>query len=203
MNEHRAVAAAENPFSTRRVRPGALPFLFGTDGDAAHLADRLRNNGWWGQIVGPHGSGKSALLATLVPAIERAGRQAVIIELHDRAGRLPSHWKRAIGGNDAFVLAVDGYEHLTRWRRFQLKRFCRRAAVGLLVTSHTPVGLPGLFHTAASLELARRIVEQLQRDHPPHVAAEDVAEPFSRHGGNLRETLFDLYDLYERRRRGT
>ena len=32
---------------------------------------------------------------------------------------------------------------------------------------------------------------------------EDVAGRFSRHGGDLRELLFELYDLYEQRRRQT
>ena len=46
-------------------------------------------NGWWGEILGPHGAGKSALLATLIPAVERAGRRPVLVELHDGQRRLP------------------------------------------------------------------------------------------------------------------
>ena len=34
---------------------------------------------------------------------------------------------------------------------------------------------------------------------PPFTAAE-LTECFARRGGNLREVLFDLYDLYEQRR---
>jgi hypothetical protein len=30
----------------------------------------------------------------------------------------------------------------------------------------------------------------------------DIAASFARHCGNVREVLFDLYDLYERRRTG-
>ena len=30
------------------------------------------------------------------------------------------------------------------------------------------------------------------------VRREEVAERLERHGGNLREALFDLYDLYQR-----
>jgi len=29
-----------------------------------------------------------------------------------------------------------------------------------------------------------------------------IAELFARHGGNIRELLFDLYDLFEQRRKG-
>lgn len=193
----------ENPFSASRVRPGAIPFRFAADQNAERLVDRLRRNAWWGQIIGPHGSGKSALLATLGQALQLAGQGTFIIELHDGQRRLPLDWKHPPQWNASAVLIVDGYEQLNRWNRFRLKRFCRRNELGLLVTAHAPVGLPDLFHTAADLQAAQQIVEQLQRDRPSHVTAEDVAERFSHHGGNLRELLFDLYDLYERRRRQT
>ena len=169
----------------------------------AQLVDRLRQNAWWGQIVGPDGSGKSALLAALVPAIKHAGRRTLVIELHDGQRRLPLDFRRAAESGRSTVLIVDGYEQLGLLSRFRVKRFCRRAGLGLLVTAHAPVGLPDLFHSAVSLQLAQQIVEQLQREHPSHITPEDVAERFSLHGGNLRELLFELYDLYERRRRGS
>ena len=201
MNERHRSASPENPFCTRRVRPGGVPYLFGPGQTVATLVQRLRHGGWWGQIVGPHGSGKSALLAALVPAVEQAGRQPRVIELHDRQRRPPWDLVRAGGPDDSVQLIVDGYEQLSRWNRFRVKRFCRRHGAGLLVTAHVPVGLPELCQTAPDLELARQIVDQLQRGYPAHVTPDDVAECFSRHGENLRETLFDLYDLYERRSR--
>ncbi len=203
----------QNPFSATRVRPGAVPFQFAAGQTAAALADRLRQHAWRGQIIGPHGSGKSALLATLLPAIERAGfsggqglsggqgRRTRLIELHDGQRRLPIDLGKSPELDSSMVLIVDGYEQLGRFSRFRLKRFCRRRGPGLLVTAHAPVGLPDLFHTAVDLPLAQRIVERLGRGLPRRVTAEDVAERFSRHGGNLRELLFDLYDLYEQRRR--
>lgn len=202
MSQQHQPAATENPFCSSRVRPGALPFLFAANENTAQLVDRLRQNGWWGQVVGGHGSGKSALLAALVPAVKRAGRRTLLIELHDGQHRLPIDLRHAEGLDSSTVLIIDGYEQLGLWARFRVKRFCRRVGLGLLVTAHLPVGLPDLFETAVNLELAQQIVEQLQRQHPSHVTPEDVVEQFSRHAGNLRETLFDLYDLYERRRRG-
>jgi hypothetical protein len=202
VNEHPRPATAENPFCSRRVRPGGLPYLFASGATAADLVDQLRRNAWWGQVVGPHGSGKSALLATLMPAIERAGRRTLLVELHDGQRRLPVDLRRTPDLGGSTVLVVDGYEQLGLWHRLRLKRFCRRRGLGLLVTAHAPVGLPDLFHTAVNLEMAQQIVEQLQRGHPPQVTAEDVATRFSRHDGNMREVLFDLYDLYQLRRRG-
>ena len=202
MNEADRPDTVENPFCSRRVRPGGTPYLFAAGEDAPRLVDRLRGIAWCGQIVGPHGSGKSALLAALVPAIEQAGRRTLLVELHDGQRRLPLELQSGPDLDRATVLIVDGYEQLGQWQRFRLKRFCRRGELGLLVTVHAPVGLPDLAHTSANLELAQQIVEQLQLGHPPHVTADDVAQRFALHGGNLRELLFDLYDLYQRRRRG-
>jgi len=191
----------ENPFCSRRIRPGALPFLFAVDESLDKLIERLRRSGWWGQIVGPHGSGKSALLAALVPSIERAGRHAVVFQLHNSCRRLLAEFRQAVGSDSATVLVIDGYEQLGRWSRFRLKRYCRQRGLGLLATAHSSVGLPDLFRTEVDLDLARKVVEQLGQGYPPHVDAADVTERFRQRDGNLRETLFDLYDLYEERRR--
>ncbi len=78
MNASDQPPAADNPFSTCRTRPGAIPYVFPPGQSAAALIERMRESGWRGQIVGPHGSGKSALLATLAPAIEASGRPAVM-----------------------------------------------------------------------------------------------------------------------------
>ena len=81
-------ADVENPFCTSRIQPGATPFIFPPGDSISQLVDRLREDNWWGQIIGPHGSGKSALLATITAAVERAGRRAVLVELHDGQRRL-------------------------------------------------------------------------------------------------------------------
>jgi len=191
----------ENPFSTRRVRPGAIPFLFDADHSAGRIIDRLRRHGWWGEITGPHGSGKSALLATLCPALEQAGLETCLIELHDGQRRLPADFRAAAKMHPPAVLIVDGYEQLGRLSRFRLKRLCRRGKLGLLVTAHGHVGLPEVFRTTVTIELVRRIVADLQADCRLLVTAEDVDARFWQHAGDVRELLFDLYDLYEARRR--
>ena len=201
MNEPQQPTTSENPFCSRHVRPGGIPYLFASGQSAAHLVDRLRQNAWWGQIVGPHGSGKSALLAALMPAIEHAGRRPLLVELHDGQRCLPLDLKHTADLDCPAVLIVDGYEQLGFWQRLRLKRFCRRRGLGLLLTAHAGVGLPELFQTSVTAELAQQIVERLQRGHPEYVTAEDVAKRLADRGGNLREMLFDLYDLYQQRRR--
>jgi len=141
-------------------------------------------------------------LATLHPAIERSDRSVCTIELHDGQRRIGVNLEDTVDVDTPAVLVIDGYEQLGRLSRWKVKRFCRQHRLGLLVTAHTPVGLPDLFETTVTVELAQKIVEQLQGESARCVTAEDVALRFSHHKGDLRETLFDLYDFHQQRRRG-
>ncbi len=192
---------SDNPFSAGRIRPGAMPFLPASGQAIDSLLRRLRENGWWGQIVGGHGTGKSSLLCALLPAVRQAGREPLLVELHDGQRRLPGGLRSIARLRSPAVLLVDGYEQLARWNRFRLKQFCRRRGLGLLVTVHRPAGLPELFRMVVDVEQAWRIAAQLQAPYRPLVSRQDVAECLCRHDGNLREALFDLYDLYQRRNR--
>ncbi|MHC4405394.1 MAG: hypothetical protein ACYTG0_37585 [Planctomycetota bacterium] len=200
MSDFHEAARADNPFSTQHVRPGAIPFLFPHGHGAATLVDRLQSNRWQGQIIGPHGSGKSALVATLIPVMEARGRRTVLIELHDGQRRLPVNLRRMAELTETAVLIVDGYEQLAFCSRWVLRRRCRRRGLGLVVTAHASVGLPDLFRATTSLGLAGQIVGQLQGENPNRVSAEELRRRFAVHDGNLREVLFDLYDWHEERR---
>jgi hypothetical protein len=199
MNDTTHSPTAENPFCTRRVRPGATPFIFPPHENADTLVDRFRQHGWWAQIIGPHGSGKSALLATLTPAIQRAGQLTALVELHDGQRRLPLDLRNDRRLHPPAVVIVDGYEQLSQWSRLVLKRFCRRRKLGLLVTTHDPVGFPELYRTAATVALAEQIVGELLAGRESPFTSDELTACYSRHHGDLRETLFDLYDLYQQR----
>ena len=191
---------ADNPFSTRHTRPGAIAFRFDDGESIEALVDRLREQDWWGQIVGPHGSGKSTLLAALLPALEAAGRQVELVTLHQGERRLPfdrTSWSRF---SSSTQLVVDGYEQLGWFARWSLARSCRRQGCGLLVTAHCDVGLPALFTTQPSLELAREIVRGLVGTDEALFTDADIESAWTARHGNLREMLFDLYDLFEARR---
>jgi ABC-type branched-subunit amino acid transport system ATPase component len=195
--------AGENPFCTRRIRPGAVPFCFPSGVDIDKLLDRLRRNQWRGEIVGPHGSGKSTLLASILKALEQAGPQAVCFELHDGQRSLPRDWRRktmTAALSRPAIVVVDGYEQLSLWSRFCLKSHCRRRHLGLLVTSHAATGLPEIYRTSASLDMALQIVEQLMQKEHITIPANVVADSLARHGADIRELLFYLYDFFEQQR---
>jgi hypothetical protein len=186
-----------NPFSARRLSPGASPYLFPAGENTAALLARLQQNDWWGEIIGAHGSGKSSLLAALMPAIREEGKQVRLVELHDGQRQLPPDIYRRGAIPPGGLLVVDGYEQLSRWSRLRTRRHCRRVPCGLIVTAHSPVGLPELFHTSPTLEMVQRLVEQLLEGRPMPWPAKELGDRFERHGANVRELLFELYDLYE------
>jgi hypothetical protein len=186
-----------NPFSTRFIRPGAIPFVFPDGQSAAQLVERLREQSWWGQIIGPHGSGKSTFLAALKPVLESTGQSVISVSLHQGDRRLPPLDRENLSASS--LLIIDGYEQLSWWSRRRIKSICRRHGAGLLVTAHTNVGLPTIFFTQPTEELAHAVVARLHSAGETSVTREDVSAAFAATDGNLRETLFRLYDVYQRR----
>lgn len=153
-------------------------------------------------IVGPHGSGKSTLLVHVASALGRQGRPALVVRV--RSWRdIPRLVAVLRTRNRHGVLCVDSWESLglaggvVRW----LARVTGRR---LLVTSHERAGFPELIRTVTSDRLLRAIVEGLPESTAwfgEAVLPDDVHDAFVRTGGNLRDALGDLYDLFERRAR--
>lgn len=187
-----------NPFSTRAVRPGAIDYRFPPGESPDTLLTRLQDNHWWGEIVGPHGSGKSTLIETLRQPLLDAGRSIRQFTLTAGQRRLPmeagdrSHW------DDQTQVIVDGFEQLGWWQRRSLQRACRRRGCGLLITAHASFGFPAVFHPTTSVDLTEQLVAALLSDRAAeHVSAAEIKDTFRRHAGNMREIFFDLYDRYE------
>lgn len=189
-------AGASNPFATRFTRPGAIEFLFPPGESPDSLVERLRANAWQGEIVGPHGVGKSSLLAALAEPLAAAGRVVVQAALHQGETTLPApldDWK---AWDATTQVVVDGYEQLTWWSRSKLAWRVRERKAGLLVTSHAATGLPLLISVAPKLEVALQVVRQLVPD-DQLITDDEVEHTFLACRGNIREMLFQLYDLYQ------
>lgn len=190
------MTTASNPFSTRFIRPGAIDYLFPPGISAESLAQQLQQQHWRGSIIGPHGSGKSSLLAALIPAFENQGRHVVHQQLQGGQRQLDWPALQSREWTNHTLVIIDGYEQLSRWQRTLLSLRCWRRNSGLLVTAHQPVGLPLLFTTKPSLELALSIVQRILPASDDHITPFDVTEAYTRHQGNLREMLLQLYDTY-------
>ena len=59
--------------------------------------------------------------------------------------------------------------------------------------------LPVIYQTAIDVPRAWRVVERIQDGFTPLVRLSDLVERLAQRHGNLREALFDLYDIYEER----
>jgi hypothetical protein len=191
----------DNPFATCWTRPGRIAFRF-VDGESSErLVTKLATQNWCAAIIGPHGSGKSALLETLRPALIAAGKEVHLISLHDRQRRLPADFIPAENSASNLVLVVDGYEQLSLLERWRLSRICRRNSRGLLVTAHSPTRYPTLIRTSPNLAIIEQLTADLCREVSTSVTPNDVAASHAIHGSNVREIFFDLYDRHEQRRR--
>lgn len=189
-----------NPFSTRYTCPSAVDYLFPVGTDTGQVVDKLHDAAWWGQIIGPHGSGKSTLLNTLVPALKQAGRSVAFYTLHRSERRLPIDRAQTRAWDSNTQVIVDGYEQLGWMQRIWLRRKCLAQRTGLLVTAHRCMGLPLLWQTTTSTDLAWQIVMRLlARPNYDCISRADVEEAYKTTQGDVRETFMALYDLFERR----
>ena len=189
-----------NPFSTRNICPAATEFRFPVGMDVDRQLGRLRRSGWWGQIVGPHGSGKSTLVHALLARMEGDGRRVDLFAFHPCDKGLSLFRRHARGWDGRTQVVIDGHEQLGWLERLWLKRQCRKRGTGLLVTAHDDAGLPELWRTETTIDLACSIVAcLLPPGYDSWVTDSDVSRAFSEHRGNLRETLLTLYDVFERR----
>ena len=196
----RQLEPPSNPFATRFVRPGAIPFRFPGGQSLETFRRRLEDARWCGQIVGKHGSGKTTLLRTLDDHWAGWGRKAVTVTLRDQQRHLPIDLVEINAWTSKTQVIVDGHEQLCWISRCWLSWRCRRAGCGLLVTTHDDLRLPTIFRTNPTKDLACDLVRELTQDRGDRSLGQYPSRPnilraFDQSGGNLREMLFLLYDL--------
>lgn len=188
-----------NPFATRFTAPGRLEPLDGAGVpiDLNHMVERFAQCGGMGAIVGPHGSGKSTMLVHLAAALERNGRTTTCIRIRSwrcLTGALAAVVAVGRGG----IVCVDSWECLGSVAGVIVKRAAGMWGRGLLVTTHRRCGFPILVRTETNTALLQAIVRRLTVP-DGRIGMGDVEDAFVRTAGNLREALFRLYDLFERR----
>ena len=195
-----------NPFATRHTRPGRLPPLdaSGLPLDLEALVGRALATRA-AAIVGPHGSGKSNLLHHLAVGIEAAGGRVERVRLQFRRDTLRA-WAALCAAGRGGTVCVDSWERAGPVERVVLVVLARACGCRLLVTAHRPIAwLPTLARCTTTPRLLAALVARLVA--PPSrgggaVGAADVEAAFTGHDGDLREALYQLYDLVESRRFG-
>jgi len=220
-------SATSNPFCSRFLQPGHIPFCFSGTESISQLADRIRaplgkraTRGKKSQvalrlsIVGPHGSGKSTLLHQLCQEL-RGNRQnnglsdSGLVVLHSSSNKLAA--LRAILGRihrDQWCL-IDGYEQIPRWAQLLLVAWAKPRGVALCVTAHRlPWMFQTLWETRVDAHVESHVIECLlanvaAKDGGPSSVISDLlqsphwAVSRQKHQENLRESLFDMYDWWQ------
>jgi hypothetical protein len=224
------MGAHENPFATRFIEPGALDYAFFGNGGLDQLCENFYGacHGR-AAIVGPHGSGKSTLLHSLVPYLGRvvlyrdlADHAAKGVQDEPRISadntksirwfRLSSQardTRQVLDDRQCWdsktVLVIDGFEQIPLWMRFCIQWQVQLRSSGLLVTAHAkPIGLPVLWRTDVTQQSAEYVVRTLlagrQVDADRLLASPEWGMIRRKWDNNLREALFELYDLIEDKR---
>ena len=196
----------QNPFSTRFVQPGAIPW-FATDTSAGSLLFRLYDVGNRAIICGPHGSGKSTIVSHLASVAQRQGLKVHCLRICSWLDVIRVIRVFATIDPKQSVVSVDSWELLGffGWFLCQLADF---RSICVVVTVHERPwwnNWPVLLHTKANDKTFRRLVHELMTQHAGSETTEFsramLKDVFQRHSGNLREAFFELYDHYERHSR--
>ncbi len=137
-------------------------------------------------IVGPHGSGKSTLMAHLLPklgivryreilgqpvelppamAANETGREILWFSIRRDCTPSRQLWASRPLWQPGGLLAIDGFEQLPLLSRWLILASTRLRGIGLLVTAHRNPGLKPLLHTGCSPQLAQEIVMRVL-EHP-------------------------------------
>lgn len=173
---------ADNPFATHRL--DQLPYRFpGGERERADFYSVLEASGYFGALVGPRGHGKSTLLREIERHCREQGFPVRRFQL--RESEPPPSFPAPTAEE---ILLLDGAEQfsLRQWWHF---RWRMRFARGLVITTHRPGRLPTLHYCRTSSRLLRELIENLSPgSHGTHFL-------FEKHRGNLREALFECYDL--------
>ena len=173
--------ARDNPFASHRVEKLRYRLPEGLTWDA--LLGRLSSLRYRAAIVGPHGRGKTTLLEELAVRLKTQGFRVRTVTLRQEERRVGR--RRGLGADE--ILLLDGAELLGRLAWLRVRFACRHAG-GLIVTSHRPGLLPTLLECETTPELLADLVKELTGKDL------ETSEIFARHGGNLRQAFWEMYD---------
>lgn len=184
------------------MAPGEIPYFFPAEDDLQKLIARADSASWTGQIVGPHGSGKTTLIRHLSRQLQqrfahvefliiRGVREVQICQRLLSTSPAPAS---EVGDGDGLgnaLLVIDGVERLSWLQRMLLVADCRRKRIGLLVTTHRAIsGMPVFYQTSFDRTRFCRILH--------HLGTQQYEDHYKKlrnqFGDNCREMLFRLYD---------
>lgn len=212
---------ASNPFSTRFLCPSKNRFIVADKQQLESFVENFTQNGFYGQLIGPHGCGKTTLSYAIERMILAKHSNHVVFHrktiganqrirtapaingtrLHHLDNKSSEASARKTTASKTLVLVLDGIERLTWLQRAALMRHCFRRKIGLLVTTHRCVlGLGEQLRLQPSLQTFFKLAKQLQRDAYHQLVPAKLEQIYSLSDGNIREALMACYDAWETQR---
>ena len=195
-----------NPFATRYVASARLTPRDeqGERLDLPLIVQRLARLGNMAAIVGPHGTGKSTLLAHLAETLRERGRSVTRTRVRRRVA-MADLIRTLVGVPRGGMLCIDSWEVLGQEGRLVLRGLAWCRGVGLLVTAHHTVGLPTLASTRGTAPLLMALTRELpgyESWFGRYVFPDDITAAVADSAGDLRLAFNQLYDRFEYRSRG-
>lgn len=188
--------ARDNPFRVERLHGLRFRLAHGPGDGIESVWSRLRASDGRGAIVGPHGTGKTTLLAELAERLRGHGLSVRSVRIGAGTRALsPTQHERLLAhltADDAVLL--DGAGHLLPWHWWRVRRATRGARF-LVVTCHRAGRLPTLLRTSSSPALLAELAAELGAP----IAGESAARLLSENRGNVRDALRALYDAHAER----
>ena len=202
-----------NPFSTKFVRPGSIPYRFPTGTSQQGLVQSIRA-AKRSLIVGAHGTGKSTLIETLIDPLRESFPAVERVQLHAAETRKPIDLIRHRSANlqavieqqerlqqqaESGLLIVDGIEQLGRVGRTRVLARAIRMQQFLMATSHVEmIGMRCVYRTHVSAKLIRDLLDYLLADSSADVVQRLEAAITDKKVSNVQDVrsfLFRMYDL--------
>ncbi len=217
-----------NPFATASIHPANCKFVLPADSNELEvqkylkpLADRFVRCGSLGQIVGPHGCGKSTLAIALSKCLLDRFASALTVTIRDRTqtGNSAGYWywpvalsvqsepvfeqMRSPGVRRTTLIILDGCENLSKLNQRLLVHSLIRSSQSnrsFLLTTHRPIkGVSVIATLQPQFQQFLKIVDSLQRNSELPVSSKEITEVWSNCNGNYRIGLRSLYDLSSER----
>lgn len=211
-----------NPFSISFVAPSQVVYRFshGANATSQHAVDshleallgKLKDTRR-GLIVGPHGTGKSTLLHTFLPKLQRSFPKVAFHQLSNDPSqgfikRLMGRIKSGKRVREELselpkdgLLMIDGWEQLTVAARWRIAKAAASRKVTLLASCHHR--LPGwtvIHETRSTPKLIRSLAGDLLDDSPHEIRKMIDVHLKNRSLSpttNIRDLWFEMYDMVE------
>ena len=188
------VSARNNPLAVHRT--DAIPFYFGETRFASIESFYLhvQKFSFHGAILGRHGRGKTTLLCELHSFLRDQEISSELVFLpRERQLQRKSIDDLIQHGLSGSVVLVDGLERVSFLARQRILSRSKRFG-GFIATTHRPGRLRTLLHCRTSQQTMVETLDSLGLNQPNVITA--ALPLLSKHRGNIRLVLRELYDQY-------